>query len=96
LKQDAQGSFNIANPDYLGMARPLLQHIQAAPDASLRDHAIAANRENPDLQQANVDSSGHNYWVDAQAGFTPQEQTDLVQFLLSLDDDPQVFPAVDR
>jgi hypothetical protein len=30
--------------------------------------------------------------VDAAAGFTPQEQTDLIQFLLSLDDDPEVLP----
>ncbi len=104
LKQGLQGSFDIANPNQLGMAGTLIQHIQPDPDASLRvlvdrtlrDRAIAANRGNPDLQQANVDGSGHNYWVDAQAGFTPQDQTDLVQFLLSLDDDPQVLPAVDR
>lgn len=53
---------------------------------------IAANRANPDLQRANVDGSGHAYWVDEAAGFTPQEQTDLIQFLLSLDDDPEVLP----
>ena len=48
---------------------------------------------NSDLQRANVDGSGHNYWVDQKAGFTTQDQTDLIQFLLSLDDDPEVLPA---
>jgi hypothetical protein len=35
---------------------------------------------------------GHAYWVDKQAGFTTQDQSDLIQFLLSIDDDPEVLP----
>jgi hypothetical protein len=62
-------------------------------DRNLRQEAIAANRANPELQQSNVDGSGHTYWVDQAAGFTPQDQTALIQFLLSLDDDPEVLPA---
>lgn len=54
--------------------------------------AIAANRANSDLQQSNIDGSGHAYWVDAEAGFTTQDQSDLIQFLISLDDDPEVLP----
>ncbi len=83
--------------EQLGMAGTLMQHIQ--PDAAaslrvlvdrnLREKAVAANRANPDLQVANVDGSGHEYWVDEQAGFTEKQQNDLIQFLLSLDDDPE-------
>jgi hypothetical protein len=100
LKQDKE-SYSVANPDQLGMAGTLLQGIQPDPSASLRvlldrrlrKPVIAANRANSSLKQANVDGSGHNYWVDQKAGFSTQDQTELIQFLLSLDDDPEVLPA---
>jgi hypothetical protein len=100
LKQDKKG-FSVANPDQLGMAGTLLKNIQPDPSASLRvlldrklrKPTVAANRANPDLQRSNVDGSGHAYWVDAKAGYTLQDQTDLIQFLLSLDDDPEVLPT---
>jgi len=86
------------------MAGTLLQNIQPDAGASLRvlldrnlrESAIAANRANPNLQKSNVDGSGHNYWVDAEAGFNTQDQTDLIQFLLSLDDNPEVLPTSAR
>ncbi|MFE1746127.1 hypothetical protein [Coleofasciculus sp. H7-2] len=101
LKRDEDG-FSVADPNRLGMAGTLLKNIQPDPSASLRvlldrhlrEATVAANRENSDLQQSNVDGSGHAYWVDTEAGFTPQDQTDIIQFLLSLDDDPEVLPAV--
>jgi hypothetical protein len=94
--------FRVANPDQLGMAGTLLKNIQPDPSASLRvlldrklrQPMVAANRANPDLQRSNVDGSGHAYWVDTKARFTTQDQTDLIQFLLSLDDDPEVLPTV--
>ncbi|MEC4813885.1 MAG: di-heme oxidoredictase family protein [Scytonema sp. PMC 1069.18] len=100
FQQDANGNFIIANPEQLGMVGTLMQGIAPSPEASLRslldrnlrDAVVAANRENPDLQQSNVDGSGHAYWVDQQAGFTTQDQSDLIQFLLSIDDDPEVLP----
>lgn len=101
LKQDANGRFNIANPNQIGMVGTLMQNIKPDPEASLRmlldrdlrEPMVAANRANSDLQRANVDGSGHAYWVDEKAGFTPQNQADLIQFLLSIDDDPEVLPA---
>ncbi|HEY9670501.1 MAG TPA: hypothetical protein V6D11_03590 [Waterburya sp.] len=102
LKQDdTTGSFTVANSEQLGMAGTLLQNIQPDPSASLRvlvdrnlrESAIATNRANPNLQRSNVDGSGHNYWVDAEAGFNTQDQTDVIQFLLSLDDNPEVLPT---
>jgi hypothetical protein len=105
LKQDdTSDRFTVANSEQLGMAGTLLQNIQPDPGASLRvlvdrnlrKSAIATNRANPSLQRSNVDGSGHNYWVDAEAGFNMQNQTDLIQFLLSLDDDPEVLPTSPR
>lgn len=61
-------------------------------DRRLRKEAIAANRANLDLRNSNMDGSGHNYWVDKRARFTTQEQSDLIQFLLALDDNPEVLP----
>jgi len=52
--------------------------------------AIAANRHDSRLQNSFVEGIGHSYWVDQNAGYTSQEQSDLVQFLLSLDDQPEV------
>jgi len=100
LKRDDQG-FSVANPEQLGMAGTLLNGIQPDPSASLRvlidrklrKPTVAANRANPDLQRSNVDGSGHAYWVDTKAGYAVQDQTDLIQFLLSLDDDPEVLPT---
>ncbi|MBD2070619.1 hypothetical protein H6F93_24410 [Leptolyngbya sp. FACHB-671] len=61
-------------------------------DRDLRELAIANNQSNADLQATNVDGSGHEYWVDPKAGFSTEEQTALIQFLLSIDDDPAVLP----
>lgn len=101
LKRDANnGRFTVANSAQLGMAGTLLENIPPDPSASLRvlldrnlrEPMIAANRAKSSLQRANVDGRGHNYWVDAESGFTTQDQTDLIQFLLSLDDQPEVLP----
>ena len=100
LKRDDKG-FTVANPEQLGMAGTLLNGIKPDPSASLRvlidrklrKPTVAANRANPDLQRSNVDGSGHAYWVDTKAGYAVQDQTDLIQFLLSLDDDPEVLPT---
>ena len=100
LKRDDKG-FSVANPEQLGMAGTLLNGIKPDPSASLRvlidrklrKPTVAANRANPDLQRSNVDGSGHAYWVDTKAGYAVQDQTDLIQFLLSLDDDPEVLPT---
>lgn len=99
LKPTEQG-FTIADASQLGIAGTLLQGILPDPEASLRvlldrqlrEGTIAANRAHPDLQRSNVDGSGHAYWVDRKAGFSSEEQTYLIQFLLSLDDDPLVLP----
>jgi Di-haem oxidoreductase, putative peroxidase len=103
LKID-NNDYDIINPDQIGVPGTLLRGIQADPEASLRvlldrnlrRQNVLANRTHPDLQQSNVDGSGHNYWVDRQAAFSTQEQSDLIEFLLSLDDDPEIIPNKSR
>jgi hypothetical protein len=100
LKLDADGHYTIAHPDQLGLAGTWMRNIEPDPEASLRvlldrnlrQLAIAANQDDPQLQATNVDGSGHNYWVDEEAGFTTGDQSDLIEFLLSIDDDPEVLP----
>ncbi|MBD2772652.1 hypothetical protein ICL16_11340 [Iningainema sp. BLCCT55] len=96
-----ENDLKIVNPNQLGMTGTLLNSVLPDPSASMRSLVdrnlrrlvVAANRQNSDLQKSNVDGSGHNYWVDKQAGFTTQEQSDLIEFLLSLDDEPEVVPV---
>lgn len=76
--RDIGARLTVVNFDQVGMAGTLLKGIQPDPIASLRvlldrklrERAIAVNQLNPDLQQSNVDGSGHAYWVDAKADFT--------------------------
>jgi hypothetical protein len=99
LKVDENG-YEIVNPDQLGLAGTALKQIEPDPSASLlmlidrnlRRQVIMANRANSNLQKSNADGSGHNYWVDKQAGYTIQDQNDLIEFMLSLDDNPEVIP----
>lgn len=98
--QQGKKRFEVANRDRIGMAGTLMQGILPDPgaslrvlvDRSLRREVIAANRKNSSLQKSNVDGSGHRYWVDRGAGFSVEDQNDLIEFLLSLDDNPEVLP----
>jgi cytochrome c551/c552 len=100
IKQDESGRFTVAVRDELGMSGTLMRGIAPNPEASLRvlldrnlrKAVVSANRANPDLQRSNVDGSGHKYWVDEKAGYSTQNQTDLIKFLLSIDDEPRVLP----
>jgi hypothetical protein len=104
LQQEADGSYSVANPDEMGLAGTAVQNRKPDPEASLRvlldrqlrDIAVTANRQNPDLQMIHADGSGHEYWVDAKAGFSPEDQTALIQFLLAIDDEPALLPEAVR
>ncbi|HEX2037577.1 MAG TPA: hypothetical protein VHS99_25655, partial [Chloroflexota bacterium] len=101
LQGGADGQrFVVADQLQLGLSGTLLRNVPPDPEVSLRlllDRRLRAplvehNRATPGLQRANVDGSGHAYWVDEEAGFTPDEQTALIRFLLVLDEVPQVLP----
>jgi hypothetical protein len=99
LSYAADGSFSVADPNGLGIAgsyavfRPLDPggSLRAVVDSGLRAQVVARNRAVPSLVQQNLDGSGHEFFVDATTGYTAREQADLVDFLLSLDDNPGVF-----
>jgi hypothetical protein len=57
--------------------------LRALIDRGLRTQVIAANKANPSLVRSNLDGTGHNFYVDDVA-----QQTDLINFLLALDDNP--------
>lgn len=83
----------IRNEAQLGLPGTVLKSVE--PDAenslvvlidrSIRNRVIRINRESDRLAKSNVTGEGHAYWVDEQAGFTPEEQKALVEYLLSLD-----------
>jgi hypothetical protein len=97
---EENGRFVIVNPDELGLPGTLMRNIRPDPaaslralvDRSLRGPVIEANQAHPDLVRSNIEGIGHEFWVDEEAGFSLQEQTALILFLLSLDDDPPVLP----
>ena len=99
LKLHNSGEFTIIDPSGLGLTGTLsinkpadsASSLRALLDRQLREQVVQANKANPGLVSSNLDGIGHDFYVDAAAGFTPAEQTDLVNFLLALDDAPSSF-----
>lgn len=99
LKINPNGSFTVIDPTGLGLTGTLSQGIPADAASSLRAlldrdlHALVvkANKANPSLVRSNLDGKGHKFYVDKQAGFNFKQQTDLINFLLALDNDPGNF-----
>lgn len=75
----------------LGKPADSASSLRALLDRQLRAKVVAANLANPALVRGNLDGTGHTFYVDRAAGFTPAQQTDLINFLLSLDNDPGQF-----
>jgi hypothetical protein len=91
-----------ANADsQLGMAGTLRKGInadsknslRALVDRELRRKVVAANAADPDLAAMNVRGVGHEFWVDAAAGFTPEEQEAFLLYLLT--HEPQIDASAD-
>lgn len=101
IAPDDRGRYQVVDESQIGAAGTSLQFVAPDPAASLRvlvdrnlrNKAIAVNRANRDLRASNIDGSGHNYWVDRRAGYSTEDQTALIEFMLSLDDDPIVLTA---
>lgn len=77
-------------PDPVNSLRALL-------DRDLRARVVEANRAAGLEAAAQVSGDGHAHWVDAAAGYTPEDQSALVAYLLSLtrlrDEAPPSPPA---
>ncbi|WP_339381063.1 hypothetical protein [Brasilonema sp. UFV-L1] len=99
LEVNSNGSFTVVDPSGLGLTNTLSQGIpadaasslRALVDRDLRALVVQANKDNPGLVRSNLDGTGHEFYVDRQAGFNPKQQTDLINFLLALDDNPGSF-----
>ncbi|WP_246275508.1 di-heme oxidoredictase family protein [Brasilonema bromeliae] len=99
LRVNENGSFTVVDPSGLGLTGTLSQGLPADPasslralvDRDLRALVVTANKAYPPLVRSNLDGTGHDFYVDRQAGFNPNQQTDLINFLLALDDKPGNF-----
>lgn len=94
-----KNGITVVDPSGLGLPGTLSQgktagngsSLRALLDRQLRQQVIAANQSSPALVSSNLDGTGHDFYVDKAAGFTVNQQTDLINFLLSLDDNPGKF-----
>lgn len=59
--------------------------LMALVDRRLRERVVAANRASERARLAHVTGEGHAYWADEPAGFSDEDQDDLIAYLLSLD-----------
>jgi hypothetical protein len=57
--------------------------LKALIDRDLRAKVIAANKSDPVLVENHVEGVGHNFWVDQKAGFSAEEQSALIKYLLT-------------
>lgn len=97
--QSGRNGVRTVVPSGLGLAGTLSQgkpadsasSLWALIDRQLRAQVVAANQASPALVRSNLDGTGHNFYVDRSAGFTVRQQIDLVNFLLSLDNNPGRF-----
>lgn len=99
LQVKSDGSFTVVDPSGLGLPGTLsinkpagrASSLRALLDRQLRAQVVAANKASPALVSSNLDGRGHNFYVDKATGFTPAQQNDLINFLLSLDNNPGRF-----
>ena len=99
LRIAADGSYTVINSESLGVPGTLQQgrhadaynSLRALLDRDLRQMVVDRNRADADLQRVNVEGCGHHFWVDPQGGFSYQDQSDLIDFLMALDDHPGAF-----
>ncbi|WP_230966953.1 di-heme oxidoredictase family protein [Nostoc commune] len=75
----------------LGIPADPANSLRALVDRDLRALVVKANKANPSLVRSNLDGKGHDFYVDRQTGFNYNQQTDLINFLLALDDNPGSF-----
>ncbi|GJE76418.1 cytochrome C oxidase Cbb3 [Methylorubrum suomiense] len=59
--------------------------LRALVDRDLRAKVVAANAGSEKTRTARVTGEGHTIWADRAAGFSDEEQTALVAYLLSVD-----------
>jgi hypothetical protein len=92
----SDGSYTVADPAGIGIpgtsksdhAIDAANSLRVLLDRDLRQILLENNASDPTLVTDGIEGSGHDFYVDPEAGFTWQQQSDLIAFLLALDDDP--------
>ncbi len=99
LSVNADGSYTVRNASLIGvsqttaLARPVsaAHSLRALLDRDLRNILVANNAADAALIRSNIEGAGHDFYVDPAAGFSYAEQSDLIAFLLALDDNPGAY-----
>jgi len=79
---DVEARLGIPGTIQSGVPADPAESLRALVDRDLRHRVVAAN-EAGGLGSARVTGRGHEFWVDAEAGFDRSEQDGLIHYLLS-------------
>jgi hypothetical protein len=71
-------AWTAGGPDAANSLRALL-------DRDLRHEVVRLNQATPSMVMSHVTGEGHAYFVDRTGGFSPDDQTGLIAFLLAID-----------
>ncbi|MFN7141405.1 MAG: electron transport protein, partial [Limisphaerales bacterium] len=69
-----------------------INSLRAMVDRNLRARVIEANKASERMRLVNVSGIGHEHWVDEEAGFSREDQDALIEYLLSLEFQPETTP----
>ncbi|HKQ46517.1 MAG TPA: hypothetical protein VJZ71_00430 [Phycisphaerae bacterium] len=83
-----RGGIGIPGTTKSGRAVHAGNSLRVLLDRDLRRILLENNASDPTLVTNGVEGTGHEFFVDPANGFNFQQQTDLIAFLLALDDNP--------
>jgi hypothetical protein len=81
--KNAAGEIGVPGTVLKGIAPDPANSLLALVDRTLRARVVSANQDDARLKRVNVRGVGHEFWVDADAGFSAKDQDDLIGYLLS-------------
>ncbi len=82
---DSEEDIGIPGTLHTGIRPDPVNSLRALLDRDLRRQVIEATEDSEALRATKVTGTGHEQWVDAQAGFSEEEQEALIHYLLSLE-----------
>ncbi len=85
---DDPGGIGIPGTSMAGRTIDAGNSLRVLLDRDLRRILMDNNAADPSLVTVGVEGGGHEFYVDPASGNTYQQQTDLIAFLLALDDNP--------
>jgi len=81
--QNAEMDVGLPHTLLAGKPADPVNSLRALIDRQVRQRVVNANRAVPSLGEMHITGEGHEHWVDAESGFSPQDQAALIQFLLA-------------